>query len=94
MYCGDHDSTDDAFVDRQFVKSFLGYTLQRTILKIPQMSKKSFLGILAGPYEKRCLKFNYTTIVMTYLQMNSEALPLPVFNSKLSSKYKVENLTY
>ena len=101
LYCGEQDSIEHTFLDCSFTKDFLSKVVQ-WFNNCNQSSFKStnqefLFGIFSIPANKELLKkINYTLLFARYFiytnKVHNNSLLITDFVSKVSSKYRLENL--
>jgi len=102
LYCGDKDSIEHSFIECMFTKLFtqkvLSWFNQVNACQISPTTGETLFGITASSHDIAIIrKFNYTTLFMRHYiyssKLNSLAISIQDFISKLHTKYKLENLS-
>lgn len=102
LYCGDKDSVEHSFIECMFTKLFtqkvLNWFNQATACQISPTTEETLFGITTSSHDTTLIrKFNYTTLFMRHYiystKLNSLAISIQDFISKLLIKYNLENLS-
>lgn len=102
LYCGDKDSIEHSFIECMFTKLFsqkvLNWFNQANGCQISPTTEETLFGITTSSHDTTLIrKFNYTTLFMRHYiystKLNSLAISIQDFISKLLIKYSLENLS-
>jgi len=102
LYCGDHDSIDQAFkdcgFDKRLVKNVIDWFNAVNNSNLIPTTEENLLGIMSGPYDKALLKkFNNTRLSMRYCihscKTHNKAIHFSTFVDKVLSKYRIEKFS-
>ena len=102
LYCGDKDSIEHSFIECMFTKLFtqkvLNWFDQANACQISPTTEETLFGITTSSHDTTLIrKFNYTTLFMRHYiystKLNSLAISIQDFISKLLIKYNLENLS-
>ena len=102
LYCGDKDSVEHSFIECMFTKLFtqkvLNWFNQANACQISPTTEETLFGITTSSHDTTLIrKFNYTTLFMRHYiystKLNSLAISIQDFISKLLIKYNLENLS-
>ena len=102
LYCGDKDSIEHSFIECVFTKMFtqnvLDWFIQVNKCQISPTIEETLFGITASTLDTTIIrKFNYTTLFMRHYiyssKLNSLAISIQDFISKLVIKYDLENFS-
>ena len=102
LYCGDKDSIEHSFIECTFTKMFMQKVVswfnKENVCQISPTIEEILFGITASSQDSTILrKFNYTTLFMRHYiysnKLNSMAISIHKFISKIPIKYNLENLS-
>ena len=102
LYCGDKDSIEHSFIECVFTKMFtqnvLDWFIQVNKCQISLTIEETLFGITASTLDTTIIrKFNYTALFMRHYiyssKLNSLAISIQDFISKLVIKYDLENFS-
>ena len=102
LYCGDKDSIEHSFIECVFTKMFtqnvLDWFIQVNKCQISPTIEETLFGITASTLDTTIIrKFKYTTLFMRHYiyssKLNSLAISIQDFISKLVIKYDLENFS-
>ena len=102
LYCGDKDSIEHSFIECVFTKLFMQNVLdwfnQVNECQISPSTEETLFGITASSLDTTVIrKFDYTTLFMRHYiyssKLNSLAISIQDFSSKLLVKYDLENFS-
>ena len=102
LYCGDKDSVEHSFIECAFTKLFtqnvLDWFNQVNECQISPTTEETLFGITASSLDTTIIrKFNYTALFMRHYiyssKLNSLAISIQDFISKLLIKYDLENFS-
>ena len=102
LYCGDKDSIEHSFIECAFTKLFtqnvLNWFNRVNECQISPTTEETLFGITASSLDSTIIrKFNYTALFMRHYiyssKLNSLAISIQDFISKLLIKYDLENFS-
>ena len=102
LYCGDKDSIEHSFIECAFTKLFtqnvLNWFNRVNECQISPTTEETLFGITASSLDSTIIrKFNYTALFMRHYiyssKLNSLAISIQDFISKLLIKYDLENVS-
>ena len=102
LYCGDKDSIEHSFIEcvftKMFIQNVLDWFTQVNMCQISPTTEETLFGSTASTLDTTIIrKFNYTTLFMRHYiyasKLNSMAISIQDFISKLLIKYDLENLS-
>ena len=101
LYCGDKDSIEHSFIEcvvtKMFIQNVLDWFTQVIMCQISPTTEETLFGITASTLDTIIRKFNYTTLFMRHYiyssKLNSLAISIQDFISKLLIKYDLENFS-
>ena len=102
LYCGDKDSIEHSFIEsvvtKMFTQNVLDWFIQVNKCQISPTIEEILFGITASTLDTTIIrKFNYTVLFMRHYiyssKLNSLAISIQDFISKLVIKYDLENFS-
>ena len=101
LYCGEQDSIEHTFLYCLFTKDFLSKVVQWfnncNQTSFESSNQEYLFGIFSNPaINERLKKLNYTLLFPRYFiysnNLHNNSLLITDFGSKISSKYRLENV--